>query len=458
VLAGAIDAEYMALPPEVMATAMRTHQKYFSSLDPGGAPAPRFLFVANNIAVDGGRTIVAGNERVLRARLADARFFWEQDQKVRLEARVEALKGRVYHEKLGSVYDKVMRMRCLTAILVPFVKGAAENYSLRAALLSKADLSTGMVGEFPELQGIIGRYYARNDGEDRSVAEAIADHYKPLGPSDTCPTARDSIVVALADKIDVLVSFFAIGEKPTGSGDPFALRRAALGLIRLILEHEIQTVAEDPLRLPLRVVFSEAYRLLDGQLRSSGRLESEMEDPTEELLAFIADRLKVHFRGEGFRHDLITAVFVPVGGRKAEDDLKRLHNRVHALNRFLKSKDGENLLTAYRRASNIVAIEERRDGSSYSEQANESLFRQPEEHALAARLERANRDLQIWLSREDFVGAMSILALLRQSVDAFFEKVTVNAEEPARRENRLRLLSRIRDTMNQVADFSQIEG
>jgi len=457
VLMGAIDDAGMVLPPEVLATAMRTHQKYFSCVNADGTLAPCFLFVANNLTADHGKAIIAGNERVLRARLTDARFFWDQDRKVRLEDRVEALKGRVYHDKLGTMYDKAKRLELLADALVPHVPRSGRDRARRAALLAKADLSTGMVGEFPELQGIMGRYYAI-DSEDPGVPEAIADHYKPLGPTDTCPTARDSIVVALADRIDTLVGFFAIGEKPTGSGDPFTLRRAALGLIRLILENQIKTTDEEPLRLPLRPIFGEAYQLLDGQLSSSGRLQAEMHDPTEELLAFIADRLKVHFRGWGLRHDLITSVFVPTGGRMAEDDLKRLHDRVYALHHFLKSEDGENLLIAYRRASNIVAIEERRDGCRYQGETDSALFSEHEERVLADQLSRADKDLAIWLDNEEFVGAMSILALLRSSVDSFFERVTVNCDEPERRANRLRLLAHIRDTMNQVADFSQIEG
>src|SRR5438105_10774241 len=254
VLIGAIDDESMALPPEVLATAMRTHQKYFSCLKPDGSPAPRFLFVANNQTPDDGKTIVAGNERVLRARLADARFFWDQDRKIRLKDRVEALKDRVYYEKLGTVYDKVERMEALAEFLVPHVPGADAKRARRAALLAKADLSTGMIGEFPELQGVMGRYYALHDGEDPRVADAIADHYKPLGPNDTCPKAPDSIVVALADKLDALAAFFAIDEKPTGSRDPFALRRAALGTIRLILENR--------LRLPLTAMFHLSIEIL----------------------------------------------------------------------------------------------------------------------------------------------------------------------------------------------------
>src|SRR5438874_8851343 len=311
-LIGAIDDASMELPPEVLATAMRTHQKYFSCLKADGSLAPRFLFVANNLTPDDGKTIVAGNERVLRARLADARFFWDQDRKVRLEDRVEALKDRVYYEKLGTVYDKARRMEALAESLVAYVPGADAARARRAALLAKADLSTGMVGEFPELQGVMGRYYALHDGEDARVADAIADHYKPLGPNDTCPSAPDSIVVALADKIDALAAFFAIDEKPTGSRVPFALRRAALGAIRLILENE--------LRLPLMTVFLQATEPLHLSLEHSGAIATE-------LLSFVAERLKVHLRESGVRHDLIAAAFEQIGimgiarSGKYEDDL-----------------------------------------------------------------------------------------------------------------------------------------
>jgi len=437
VLAGEIDAEFMTLPPEVLATVMRTHQKYFSCVQTDGVPAPRFLFVANNVATDGGKTIIAGNERVLRARLADARFFWDQDRKTRLAARVDALRGRIFHAKLGSVFDKVERMVHLAEFLAPHVPGADVVRSRRAVRLAKADLSTSMVGEFPELQGIMGYYYALHDDEDSAVAAAIANHYKPLGPRDVCPTEPESVVLAIADKIDSLVALFAIGEKPTGSRDPYGLRRAALGLIRLILEK--------PVRLSLRSAFSVVERQL-----ALGEVKTE-------LLAFIADRLKVHLREQQFRHDLIDAVFALAGGLP-EDDLFRLTDRAYYLREFLASSDGANLLTAFRRASNIVAIEERRDGCMYSGEVDESLLRELEEQALAARLAQVNSDPRMRLDFEDFRGAMSVLASLRQPVDEFFEKVTVNTDEPKLRENRLRLLSRIRATMNRVADFSQIEG
>jgi len=437
-LIGAIDPDFMALPPEVLATAMRVHQKYFSCLRPDGTPAPRFLFVANNVAVDGGRTIVAGNERVLKARLVDARFFWDQDRKVRLEDRVKALKDRVFHTKLGSVYDKTERMTALSELLAGDVPGADPYLSRRATQLAKADLSTGMVAEFPELQGVMGRYYALHDAEDPAVAEAIADHYRPLGPNDACPSSPVSVAVALTDKIDTLAAFFSIGEKPTGSRDPFALRRAAQGVIRLILENR--------LRLPLDRAFSEAVSVLGTPL---GSLLSD-------LVHFVIDRLKIHLRDQGVRADLIAAAFSQIGG--PESDLVRLLARVDALADFLASEDGVNLLTAYRRASNIVAIEERRDNRPYDHDVQQELLQEPEEFALERGLELTRQGVERSLDREEFEAAMGHLATLRRPVDDFFDKVTVNCDEPALRENRLRLLSGIRETMNQVADFSQIEG
>jgi glycyl-tRNA synthetase beta chain len=438
VLSGAIDLDFMTLPPEVLATAMRTHQKYFTCLHPDGALAARFLFVANNLAADCGKTIIAGNERVLRARLSDARFFWEQDRRLPLAARVEALADRVFHASLGSMRDKVARMEVLADFLAPRVPGADAARSRRAVRLAKADLSTAMVGEFPELQGIMGRYYALHDGEHPAIAEAIAEHYKPLGPSDACPTAPESVVVALADKIDSLAAFFAIGEKPTGSRDPFAVRRAALGMIRLVLENG--------LRLPLTATFSQAR---------SG-LAPDLADPTCELFGFVADRLKVHLRERGVRHDLIAAAFAQVG--TTEDDLVRLLKRVDALAGFLATEDGANLLTAFRRASNIVAIEERKDGRRYDGVVEPILLRQPEESALASHLHEVSTRAGTLLAREQFAKAMTELARLRRPVDEFFDRVTVNCDDVAVRENRLRLLSRIRATLNQVADFSQIEG
>jgi glycyl-tRNA synthetase beta chain len=436
VLTGRIDRDFMALPPEVLTTSMRAHQKYFACLDRDGKLAPHFLVVSNMAAADGGAEIAAGNERVLRARLSDARFFWDQDRKTPLAARVPKLAERVFHAMLGSVLDKVGRMMRLIEALVPHLPGADPHQALRAVELAKADLSTGMVGEFPELQGVMGRYYALQDGEPAAVADAIAEHYSPLGPNDRCPTAPVSVAASLADKLDTLVGFFAIGETPTGSKDPFALRRAALGVIRLILENR--------LRLPLKAMFHAAFTI-------GGRTGK---DPSDELLAFFADRLKVHLRERGVRHDLIAAVFA-VGG---EDDLVRLLARVDALAAFLASDDGANLLTAYRRATNIVRIEERKDGTAYSGAPEPRLFAQTEERTLAARLAESEAAAAAALAREDFAQGMAALAALRGPIDEFFNKVTVNCDDAGLRANRLRLLARIRDTLNAVADFSLIEG
>jgi glycyl-tRNA synthetase beta chain len=485
VLAGAIDVDFMSLPSEVLQTAMRVHQKYFSCVYPDARSAPYFLFVANNLTEDCGKAIIAGNERVLRARLADARFFWDQDRKIRLEDRVEALKDRVYHERLGSVYDKVERMERLAVFLaqqfypVPLAVAPAQagaqgcrselvapdsrfrgndnaelnQLARRAVHLAKADLSTGMVGEFPELQGIMGRYYALHDREGEPVADAIGEHYRPVGPSDDCPTKPVSVVAALSDKIDTLVAFFAIGEKPTGSRDPYALRRAAQGVIRIILENR--------LRVPLAEGFALAR---NGPGIPAAVYLTEIQVVVDELLAFIADRLKVHLRDQGVRHDLIAAAFAQLGtgailytGRY-EDDLVRVMARVRALNGFLDSDDGASLLLAYRRASNIVRIEDRKDGYVRSGDIDRALLDQPEEIALANALDAIGGRVDKSLKKERFEEAMAELAQLRRPVDEFFDKVTVNTDDPKLRENRLRLLARIRATMNQVADFSLIEG
>jgi glycyl-tRNA synthetase beta chain len=441
VLMGAIDPAFLDLPPEVLTTSMRSNQKYFACLDREGKLASRFLVVANMIADDGGSAIVAGNERVLRARLADARFFWEQDLKVPLAARLPKLAERVFHAKLGSVLDKVGRVERLADGVAACLRDADRKQVRRAAELSKADLSSSMVGEFPELQGIMGRYYALAGGEAAAVADAIAEHYSPLGPNDRCPSAPVSVAVALADKIDTLVGFFSIGEKPTGSKDPFALRRSALGVIRLVLENR--------LRLPLVRFFALAFAIgAEGETWAKGS------DPTGELLDFFADRLKVHLREQGVRHDLIAAVFA-LGN---EDDLMRLLARVAALDEFLRSDDGANLLVAYRRAANIVRIEEKKDGASYGEAPDPKLLAEPAEASLAAELERAAAESGAALARENFAAAMAALARLRGPVDEFFARVTVNCDDRSLRANRLRLLSRIRDTLNRVADFSQIEG
>ncbi|KAA0598179.1 glycyl-tRNA synthetase beta chain [Azospirillum lipoferum] len=439
VLMGSIDESFMDVPSEVLITSMRTHQKYFAALDAEGRMAPRFIVVANTETLDGGKAVVAGNERVLRARLSDAKFFWDQDRKTKLEARVPALEKITFHAKLGTVAEKVTRVQALAAEIARAI-GADADAASRAALLCKADLVTEVVGEFPEVQGIMGRYYALGQGESADVANAIADHYKPLGPSDTCPTAAVSVAVALADKIDTLVGFFAIDEKPTGSKDPYALRRAALGVIRLVLENG------------LRVKLGEVFAAAHGAYKVSGFAPAG--NVGGDLMSFFADRLKVVLREQGVRHDLVDAVFA-LGG---EDDLVRLLARVKALQAFVGSIEGTNLLAAYKRASNIVRIEEKKDSAAFDQAVNETGLVQDEEKALYVALKGALADAAPRLAAEDFTGAMAALATLRWPVDAFFDKVTVNAEDKDLRANRLRLLTQIRTTLNAVADFSKIEG
>ena len=436
---GAFDDRFLDVPAEVLVTTMKVNQKYLSLRDGSGNLAPKFITVANLQARDGGGQIIAGNEYVLTARLADAEFFWTQDKKKSLESRLPALDEMVFYAKLGSVRDKVTRIEKLAAALAPYVPGANAELARRAAHLCKADLVSDMVYEFPEVQGVMGRYYALNDGEDGEVADAIQQHYSPAGPSDDCPTAPTAVCLALADKLDTLVGFWAIDEKPTGSRDPFALRRAALGVIRLILENG--------LRLPLEEMFSAA-------LGAFAREEEEQTEEDSDLLVFFADRLKVHLREQGVRHDLVQAVFA-LGG---EDDLVRLMARVNALDAFLGSEDGANLLVAYRRAANILRIEEKKDGMVHGGAVEAGLLQQDEEVALADALSMALAKIDTALGVEDFAVAMAAMAGLRQPVDDFFDAVTVNADDAAQRGNRLRLLSRIRATMHMVADFSEIEG
>jgi glycyl-tRNA synthetase beta chain len=462
VLIGTIDAAFMDVPDEILQTSMRTHQKYFALRDPAtGKLANRFAIVANMAANDGGKEIVAGNERVLKARLSDAKFFWDQDRKIKLGDRVDALKDIVFHAKLGTQFERVQRIQELAAQIAPLV-GADVGKAKWAAWLCKADLTTGVVGEFPELQGIMGRYYALNDGEDDDVANAVRDHYKPVGPSDFVPASPISVAVALADKLDILVGFFAIDEKPTGSGDPYALRRAALGVIRILLANNV--------KLSLRRADSVIARALmsysDGSsvrtaLRGKVAKDSSVEETVRsavntflgiDLTVFFADRLKVALREKGVRHDLIDAVFA-LGN---EDDLVRLVRRVEALQAFLKTDDGANLLTGYRRAANILKIEEKKDKREYRGVPDGLV--QEEEQELQAALVRAKVETAKALSAEDFAGAMSALAALRVPVDRFFDKVTVNAPDKTLRENRLKLLSQIVETAHQVADFSKVEG
>jgi glycyl-tRNA synthetase beta chain len=420
ILVGTIEDQFMDVPAEILQTSMRTHQKYFSLRDPKtGKMANRFALVANMIADDGGKQIVAGNERVLRARLSDAKFFWDEDRKVKLADRLDALKGIVFHAKLGTQHERVERFAKLAGEIAGKI-GADPKKAERAARLAKADLTTGVVGEFPELQGVMGRYYALHDKEDAEIADAVRDHYKPVGPSDAVPTAKIAIAVALADKLDALTGFFAAGEKPTGSGDPFALRRAALGVIRIVIENG--------LRLPLTVA--------------------------DDLLVFFADRLKVALKEKGVRHDLIDAVFA-LGH---EDDLVRLVARVEALQAFLKTDDGTNLLAGYKRAANILKAEEKKDGKTYISEVAEALLDAAAEKSLFAALSGAKTGIAPALEKEDFAAAMRQMAALRGPIDAFFDGVKVNDENPKLRENRLNLLASFRAALHQVADFSKIEG
>jgi glycyl-tRNA synthetase beta chain len=424
---GTIDAAFMDVPAEVLTVSMRVHLRHFVTTKPDGALANRFVVVANNVARDGGKTIVEGNERVLRARLADAKFFWDLDRKTRLEERLPALQGIVFHARLGTQAERVQRIAALATAVADFVPGADKAQVMMAAELCKADLVSGVVGEFPELQGIMGRYYALHEKLPAAVADAIGDHYAPAGPNDRCPSAPVSMSVALADKLDALTSFWSIGEKPTGSRDPYALRRAALGVIRIVVENK--------LRLPLARFFKEA-----------------------DLLDFFAERLKVQMRDKGVRHDVIDAVLA-LGN---EDDLVRLLARVEALQSFLGTDAGKNLLTGYGRAANIVRAEERKDKTLAARIASVpdvALLELAEEKAVASALAEVERTVKPALQQENFSGAMQALAELRAPIDAFFDKVTVNVQDrPDLRLNRLKLLNQIRATMDGVADFSKIEG
>ncbi len=415
---GDMDPAFLDLPPEVIRTSMRVHQRYFAVRDPRtGFLVPHFITVANIEATDGGATIAKGNARVLTARLADARFFWEADQKISLEARLEKLKGVTFHAKLGTMYERVERIAALAKELAPIV-GADPALAEQAARLCKADLGSGMVGEFPELQGIMGGYYAGKEGLPAEVAQAIRSHYRPQGPSDDVPTDPVAATVALADKLDTLVSFFAIDEKPTGSRDPFALRRAALGVIRILLATRA--------RLPLRKFAS------------------------DDLIAFFADRLKVLLREQGERHDLVDAVFA-----LGDDDLVRIVSKVNALSGFLGTEDGKNLLAGYKRAVNILKAEEKK-GPLPTGEPNASA--PGEEGGLTNAVGHMEIEVGKALAKEDYAQAMTELARLREPVDAFFDKVLVNSDVPAERENRLRLLLKVRDAMGRVADFGQITG
>jgi glycyl-tRNA synthetase beta chain len=444
VLMGAFDQGFLQIPQEVIRATIRNNQKCFVLRDATHAKlVNQFLLVANLEAEDGGKAIVAGNERVIRARLSDARFFYQTDLKTTLEDRLPSFKNIIFHEKLGSQAERIERIERLAGELAPLV-GADVKKAKRAARLCKADLLTEMVGEFPELQGTMGKYYAQAQGEDEAVAHAIEDHYRPKGPDDLVPSEPVSVAVALADKLDALVGFWAIDEKPTGSKDPFALRRAALGIIRIVLDNEI--------RLSLiAATTSAASGLLETG--TSHAVMNRTQLPVD-LLAFFADRLKVQLREQGARHDLVDAVFALEG----QDDLLLIVRRVEALAQFLDSEDGKNLLAGYKRATNIIRIEEKKDGRHYTGAPQPKLYQQAEEKALAQTIDAAKIEAARAVQKEDFAAAMRAMAKLRPSVDAFFDKVTVNVEDKALRENRLKLLNEIREATRAVADFSKIEG
>jgi len=508
---GDMDPQFLALPPEVVRLSMKVHQKYFAVRDPSKEGlAPNFLVVANVEATDGGKALAAGNSRVLSARLNDARFFWDEDQKVGFDAWNAKLSGVTFHAKLGTLAERVERIAALAREIAPLV-GADADEAETAARLSKADLLSGMVSEFPELQGIMGGYYARLAGHSDAIADAVRDHYKPQGPADTVPTAPVTVAVALADKLDTLVGFFAIDEKPTGSKDPFALRRAALGVIRLVLENNarvglrsaIDAAVDAGISTEARIIeklasleegqHSQAHELLEVhglphmraisaangvtsqvtlwpsvfpfasfnrrafdfafcENRIFGR-QYDLVDKSEGLLAFFADRLTVLLRDQGQRHDLVAAVFA-----LGDDDLVRIVRRVEALAAFLATDDGANLLAGYKRASNILRAEEKK-GPLPTGMVQTGLPNQPEaETTLAFAVGAARTAVEAALETEDFAAAMTALARLRAPVDRFFDDVMVNSDIPTERENRLKLLGQVRDVMGQVADFGQIAG
>ncbi len=418
VMMGSFDPEFLKLPEEVIIATIRANQKCFCLRDASGKLAPNFIITANTIATDGGAVITAGNERVIRARLSDAAFFYQGDLAMPLEHGLPKLEETVFYAKLGSQFARVERLVKLAGEIAPQV-GADPERAKRAAMLAKADLTTGMVGEFPELQGLMGRYYATAQGEPADIATAVEMHYKPLGPTDKVPTEPVSIAVALADKLDLLTGFWAIDEKPTGSRDPFALRRAALGVIRII--------SENGLRFPLKV--------------------------EADLLAFFHDRLKVSLRDAGARHDLVDAVI-----SADSNDILQITQRAEALSALLSSADGQNLLAGYKRGANILAAEEKKDGKSYAGVVSQDALKLPEETALAFAVDAVHSAVSNHVARDDYRGAMAELAKLRAPVDAFFTAVLVNDADPAVRANRLNLLAQLRDTMHLVADFSKVAG
>jgi glycyl-tRNA synthetase beta chain len=480
VLVGTFEEEFLEIPAEVIRATIRANQKCFVVRKPGTAElANRFVLISNIEAKDGGAAITAGNGRVIRARLSDAKFFYDTDLKTRLEDRLPKFEQIVFHEKLGTQAERILRLQKLAAAIAPLV-GADVDKARRAALLAKTDLVTEVVGEFPEVQGLMGRYYAAAQGEDASVATAIEDHYKPQGPGDRVPTDPVAIAVALADKLDTLTGFWAIDEKPTGSKDPYALRRAALGIIRIALStndklslsaaiaqaiagYNDQTEAEaltayETAQGTVSPEDVDGEQDLDNALESYGRrlrrdLDARTPAITADLIAFFADRLKVQLRDQGARHDLVDAVFA-LGG---QDDLLLISRRVEALGRFLDTEDGKNLLAGYRRAANILKAEEKK-GDSFDGAVDASHLLVSEERVLHVAIATARAEAEAAVAREDFEGAISALSRLRAPVDAFFDKVLVNAEEPEVRVNRLNLLNAIRSATLAVADFSKVSG
>lgn len=463
VMMGSFDPAFLDVPDEVIRTTIRANQKCFVLRDPAtGRLASRFILTSNLDARDGGAAIVAGNERVVRARLSDARFFWELDRKTPLSERARKLGAVVFHARLGTQGERIERIALLAGELAPLV-GADPAEAALAARLAKADLATETVGEFPEVQGIAGKYLARLEGYSDAVAAAVEEHYKPQGPADRVPTGPVSVAVALADKLDMLVGFWAIDEKPTGSKDPFGLRRAALGVIRIVLENG--------LRLRLMRILAPAIDRLDAGAdarRRDAAASDERHLRTADMLAFFADRLKVQLREQGARHDLVDAVLAlgaapssPEERSRGDtrDDLVLVVRRVEALAAFLATEDGKNLLAGYRRAANILRAEERKDGErAFAADPDGTLFRSNEERMLAGALADAEAEAEACLAAEDFAGAMRAVAALRPAVDAFFDAVTVNADDPALRANRLRLLARLRRTTRTVADLDRVGG
>lgn len=476
VLMGSFDADFLSIPDEVIRATIRANQKCFVVRDPRtGKLTNKFILTANIEATDGGAAIIAGNERVIRARLSDAKFFYETDLKTKLEDRLPKFDQIVFHEKLGTQAERIKRIERLAGEIAPLV-GADPVKTKRAAQLAKADLLTEVVGEFPELQGLMGKYYALAHGEDASVAAASEEHWKPQGAGDSVPSDPVSIAVALADKVDTLAGFWAIEEKPTGSKDPFALRRAALGVIRLLIDNNRKmrlssTLIEASLAVQLRDIMHSSPELQTGKLgpvlqkgiadMDTGNpllglfidVSKKAFDQQVDLLAFFADRLKVQLRDQGARHDLVDAVFA-LGG---QDDLLMVVRRVEALGKFLDSDDGKNLLAGTKRANNILTIEEKKDKRTFDGAPSAALFKLDEEKALAKAIAEVGPEASAAVAKEDFAGAMAAMAKLRPAVDAFFDKVKVNDDDAAVRENRLKLLNEIRAATRAVADFSKIQ-